>query len=82
VERILANKTISLTELREPEKVLAKAGNSPVAVLNHSHVVGYFVPKSAVDDTTLNFSAKESKQETLEQCLADNKDLIDYLRDK
>lgn len=82
MEKVLANKTTSLTELREPEKVLAKAGNSPVAILNHSDVVSYFAPKSAMDDTTLSFATKESKQETLEQCLADNKDLIDYLRDK
>ena len=52
---MLTNKTISVTELREPRKVIDKAGSQPVAVLNRSNVVGYFVPASAVEK--LDFSA-------------------------
>ena len=56
MERILANKTVSLTELRDPAKVLSGAGESPVAVLNRSKVVGYFLPKSAVDNVDFRYA--------------------------
>ena len=55
METLLTNKTISVTELREPRKVIDKAGSQPVAILNRSNVVGYFVPASAVEK--LDFSA-------------------------
>ena len=48
MEKLLTNKTVSLTELRDPAKVFKQAGNTPVAILNRNALVGYFVPKSAV----------------------------------
>lgn len=67
MEYLLTKKTISMTELREPRKVLEHAGSEPVAVLNRSNVVGYFVPASAV--------------EKLEYVEASDKDVADALRD-
>ncbi len=49
MQAILARKTVSMTELREPAKVIAQAGNQPVAIMNRNQVVGYFVPTSAID---------------------------------
>ena len=46
METLLTNKTISVTELREPRKVIDKAGSQPVAILNRSNVVGYFVRRA------------------------------------
>lgn len=60
METLLTRKTISMTELREPKKVLEKAGGQPVAVLNRSNVVGYFVPASAVEQ--LDFSAVSDEE--------------------
>ena len=60
METLLTNKTVSVTELREPRKVIDKAGSKPVAVLNRSNVVGYFVPASAVEK--LDFSACEIRR--------------------
>jgi len=57
---MLTNKTISVTELREPRKVIDKAGSQPVAVLDRSNVVGYFVPASAVEK--LDFSANATDE--------------------
>ena len=82
MERILANKTVSLTELRDPAKVLAGAGDSPVAVLNRSNVVGYFVPKSAVDNVAFEYADSVDVQETVDESIEQNQVLLDYLKDK
>lgn len=82
MEKVLSSKTVSLTELRDPAKVLAKAGDSPVAVLNRNNVVGYFVPKSAVDQLDI----EAADPDRVQQLLADNSDkhqpVLDYLKDK
>ena len=82
MKKILANKTVSLTELRDPAKVLAGAGSMPVAVLNRSNVVGYFVPKSAVDNVAFTYAGSADVQETVDQSIGDNQALLAYLKDK
>lgn len=82
MEKLLTNKTVSLTELRDPAKVLEKAGDTPVAILNRNKVVGYIVPDSAVNVVAF----KRVDSEKLKQVLADNKvkhqPVLDYLKDK
>jgi len=82
MEFLLTKKTISVTELREPKKVIENAGSQPVAVLNRSNVVGYFVPASAVEK--LEFSAATSAE--LDKLLsALDPDVLavnEYLKDK
>lgn len=46
MEVLLSSITASLAELREPSKLIAKAGNQPVAILYRNKAIGYFVPKS------------------------------------
>jgi antitoxin StbD len=41
---LLTKHIASMTEMREPHKVLEKSGGEPVAVLKNSALVGYFVP--------------------------------------
>jgi len=55
MQNLLTNKTASLTELRNPKKVIKQAGGKPVAILNRDHLEGYFVPASAVEK--LSFEA-------------------------
>jgi hypothetical protein len=38
IVNLLTTKTASLTELRDPKKVIEKAGDKPVAILNRSHL--------------------------------------------
>jgi len=57
MQNLLTNKTASLTELRNPKKVITQAGGKPVAILNRDHLEGYFVPASAVE--ILHFEATE-----------------------
>lgn len=82
METLLTTKTISVTELREPKKVIDKAGSQPVAVLNRSNVVGYFIPASAVEK--LDFRAAETDELMAALDELDDKALAvnNYLKDK
>jgi hypothetical protein len=82
MEKLLTRKTVSLTELRDPAKVLANAGDTPVAVLNRNKVVGYFVPNSAVDQTNFEMADSTEVQKTVDASIERNKAVLDYLQDK
>jgi death-on-curing family protein len=45
--RLLTPHIATMTELREPHKVLERAGGKPVAILKNSAVVAYLVPAEA-----------------------------------
>ena len=82
METLLTKKTVSVTELREPKKVLESAGSQPVAVLNRSNVVGYFVPATAVEK--LEYSAvSDAEVGALLDSLDDNIRAVNqYLKDR
>nr|CAA6830704.1 MAG: Unknown protein [uncultured Thiotrichaceae bacterium] len=82
MQKILANKTVSMTELRDPAKVLANAGDSPVAVLNRNKVVGYFVPNAAVEDVEFEQADDEAVKKLLAETLDIDQPVLDYLQDK
>ena len=45
MEQVLANRSVSITELkRSPSAVLEQAGSEPVAVLNHNRPAAYLLP--------------------------------------
>ena len=82
MQNLLTNKTASLTELRNPKKVITQAGGKPVAILNRDQLEGYFVPASAVD--VLRFESTEPG-EAVEKFNARKKKLsetLNYLKDK
>ena len=44
MEQVLANRSVSITELkRSPSAVLEQAGSEPVAVLNHNRPAAYLI---------------------------------------
>ena len=47
---LLTRNIASMTEMREPHKVLEKSGGEPVAVLKNSALVGYFMPAEAISE--------------------------------
>jgi antitoxin StbD len=47
---LLTRHIASMTEMREPHKVLDKLGGEPVAVLENSALVGCFVPAEAISN--------------------------------
>ena len=82
MQSLISHKTASLTELRDPAKVIDQAGHSPVAVMNRNKCVGYFVPVEAVEK--FSFQAAESCD--VKAALAKRKPatqaVLDYLKDK
>ena len=69
MEQLLTRNTASLTEFREPGKVLAKAG-------------AYLVPIGAVADITTAPLGKEKLREYIKNGLPEINHVIEYLKDK
>ena len=82
METLLTPLTASLTELREPGKVIAKAGNQPVAILNRNEMIGYFVPKGAVSEVAMVAASHTQVQDFLASRLPEIGHVLDYLKDK
>ena len=80
--RLLTNHIATMTELREPHKVLERSGGKPVAILRNSALVGYLVPEAAagldhhrqMDDAVLDRLLADTQSEV--------QPVLDYLRDK
>lgn len=82
MEHLLTNKTASLTELRDPKKVIAAAGDRPVAILNRNQLEGYFVPASAVGKIHFDLAQSDDIAATLDRRKATLQPTLDYLQDK
>jgi antitoxin StbD len=82
METLLTKKTISVTEMREPKKVLELAGSQPVAVLNRSNVVGYFVPASAVEKLEISTATDSQVEDLLDSLSGEARAVNEYLKDK
>lgn len=83
MQNLLTNKTVSLTELRDPNKVIKNAGDRPVAVLNRNKLVGYFVPSTAVDNAPeTKVAATDEVKAALAKTKQQRQPVLDYLKDK
>lgn len=82
MQTILAHKTASMTDLREPAKVLKMAEDSPVALLNRNTVVGYFVPASAVEAIEAETVSVEDALRVFDARRPTIEPVLDYLKDK
>ena len=82
MQDILAKKTVGLTELREPKKVIEEAGDQPVAIMNRNQVVGYFVPVAAVERIELKYASDAEFDAVLREQDAMTTAGVAYLRDK
>ena len=80
--RLLTQHIASMTEMREPHKVLERSGGKPVAVLKNSALVGYFVPAEAVEGIQHRYATREEVMESLRRTRARVQPVLDYLRDK
>ena len=80
--RLATPNICTMTELREPQKVLDRANGQPVAILKNSALVGYLVPVEAVDHTEHRVATLEEVMEVLERSRERVQPVLDYLRDK
>ena len=82
MKRLHTNQICTMTELREPQKVLDRAGGKPVAIMKNSRCVGYLVPQDAALDG-------EPRYATMDEVMAAVRDtqelaapVLEYLKDK
>ena len=80
--RILTNHIATMTEMREPHKVLERASGKPVAILKNSQVVAYLVPQEAVDDLGHEVATMDEVMESLARRREINQPVLEYLKDK
>jgi antitoxin StbD len=81
--RLLTNHIATMTEMREPHKVLKRANGEPVAILSNSALVGYFVPEAAAHSPDENrYITATEFEESFERTRASAQPVLDYLRDK
>ena len=79
---LLTKHIASMTEMREPHKVLEKSGGEPVAVLKNSALVGYFVPASAISNELHRQASMEEIKASLAARKTVTQPVLDYLKDK
>ena len=80
--RILTKHIASMTEMREPHKVLERSAGEPVAILKNSALVGYFVPAEAVGDVEIEVASRAAVLESLKSRNKATAAVRDYLQDK
>ena len=80
--RLLSNHICTMTELREPQKVLDRAGGKPVAIMKNSRCVGYLVPVEAALSGEPRHATVDEVMESLRNRRAANQAVLDYLKDK
>lgn len=80
--RLLTPNIATMTEMREPQKVLDRANGEPVAILKNSALVGYFVPVEAVDSGEHRIATREEVMASLARRRHINQPVLDYLKDK
>ena len=80
--RLLTPHIATMTELREPHKVLERANGQPVAILRNSALVGYLVPAEAISNTAHEVATLAEVQESLARRRGVNQPVLDYLKDK
>ena len=80
--KLLTPHIATMTEMREPHKVLERSGGNPVAVLKNSALVGYFVPAEAVQETDSRAATRDEVLGSLKRRKDVNQPVLDYLKDK
>lgn len=81
--RLLTPHIATMTEMREPHKVLERSGGKPVAILKNSQLVGYLVPAEAAAEPDQHRPATmEEVRAILDRTRARSQPVLDYLRDK
>ena len=80
--RLHTNHICTMTELREPQKVLARAGGKPVAIMKNSKCVGYLVPEDATLDGAPRYATMDEVLASIERRREVNQPVLDYLKDK
>ena len=80
--RLHTNHICTITELREPQKVLNESGGKPVAVMKNSKCVAYLVPAEASLQEEPRYATMDEVKASIEKRRHVNQPVLDYLKDK
>jgi len=80
--RILTNHIATMTEMREPHKVLERSGGKPVAIMKNSKCVGYFVSAEATLQEEPRYATLDEVMQSMARRRDVNQPVLDYLKDK
>lgn len=80
--RLHTNQICTMTELREPQKVLDRANGKPVAIMKNSRCVGYLVPEEATLDGAPRYASMDEVLEYVRSSRESVQPVLDYLKDK
>ena len=80
--KLLTKHIASMTEMREPHKVLERSAGEPVAILKNSSLVGYFVPAEAVEDAEIEIASDAAVLRSLKVRSKQTAPVRDYLQDQ
>ncbi|GKY87301.1 hypothetical protein [Sinisalibacter aestuarii] len=80
--RLLTRNICTMTELREPQKVLDRANGEPVAVLKNSKVVAYLVPEQSMALEEHRPLSRDDLDDILTRTRQRSQPVLDYLKDK
>lgn len=80
--RLHTNHIATMTELREPHKVLERSGGKPVAIMKNSKCVGYLVPEEATLQEEPRYATMDEVMDAMERTRAQSQPVLDYLKDK
>jgi antitoxin StbD len=76
-------KICTMTELREPQKVLDRAQGKPVAILKNSALAGYLVPVEAMSNPEdYQPLTSDALKDILARTRTQAQPVLDYLKDK
>jgi len=81
-KRLLTNRTVGITELREPAKVFNKAGGQPVAILKNNKCIEYLVPAESVDGNEHQRVDRAQLESVLQASAEKVQPVLDYLKDR
>ena len=80
--RLLSNHICTMTELREPQKVLDRAGGKPVAIMKNSRCVGYLVPVEAALSGEPRYATMDEVMQAIRETRKQAEPVLEYLKDK
>jgi len=80
--RLHTNHICTMTELREPHKVLERSGGKPVAVMKNSKCVAYLVPEEATLQDEPRYATMEEVLAAIEATKEQAAPVLEYLKDK
>ena len=82
IPRLLSNRFVSITELREPNKVINQAGDNPVAIMRNNKCIGYFVPETLIEDVQAIPADRVELVQALKRTRKEDQPILEALKDK